>query len=210
MKKVLLIGFLFANVCLYSQVNDTIILPTPKMSGGMPLMEALKNRKTNRDFIYKELSRQQLSDLLWAADGVNRPENGKRTAPSAVNVQEIDVYVALKEGLYLYDATNNVLIKILNEDVRAFTGYQDFVKNASVNLVYVADYSKMKDFSDEEKNFYSSADAGFISQNVYLYCASEGLATVVLGYIDREKMKNLMKLKESQKIILSQSIGFPK
>ncbi|MEJ2568451.1 MAG: SagB/ThcOx family dehydrogenase, partial [candidate division WOR-3 bacterium] len=152
---------------------------------------------------------QELSDLLWAAFGINRPEEGKRTAPSAMNKQEIDRYVAKKDGLYRYDAEKNSLVQILDEDIRAATGEQDFVKDAPVNLVYVADYSKMGSLSQENKNLYSAADTGFISQNVYLYCASESLSTVVRGSIDRKKLRKVMKLKENQKIILAQTVGYP-
>ena len=186
-----------------------IKLPSPQMQGGRPLMEVLKDRKTSRSFSSKELSLQELSNLLWATFGVNRPEEGKRTAPSAMNKREIDIYVAKKDGLYLYDANNNSLIKIFGEDIREATGEQDFVKDAPVNIVYVADYLKMGDSSKENKDFYSAANTGFISQNVYLYCASEGLATVVRGWIDREKLHEVMKLKESQKIILAQTVGYP-
>jgi SagB-type dehydrogenase family enzyme len=189
--------------------DEEIKLPSPQMQGGRPLMEVLKDRKTSRSFSSKELSVQELSNLLWATFGVNRPEEGKRTAPSAMNKQETDIYVAKKDGLYLYDPNNNYLIKILGEDIREATGGQDFVKDAPVNIVYVADYLKMGDSSKENKDFYSAANTGFISQNAYLYCASEGLATVVRGWIDREKLHEVMKLKESQKIILAQTVGYP-
>lgn len=186
-----------------------IKLPAPRTEGGKPLMEALKDRRTIRSFSDKELSLQELSNLLWAAFGVNRPEEGKRTAPSAVNWQEIDIYVAKKDGLYLYSANKNVLIKILDEDIRGATGGQDFVKDAPINLVYVADYSRMGNAPNERKDFYSATDTGFISQNVYLYCASEGLGTVVRGSVDKEKLHKTMKLKKNQKIILAQTVGYP-
>jgi len=189
-------------------LDKEIKLPLPNTEGGKPLMEVLKERKSIRSFSDRELSLQELSDLLWAAFGVNRPEEVKRTAPSAMNKQEIDIYVAKKDGLYLYDANQNTLIKILDEDIREETGGQDFVKKAPVNLVYAADYSKMSG-SQESKDFYSAADTGFISQNVYLYCASEGLATVVRGWIDRGKLGKTMQLKENQKIILAQTVGYP-
>jgi SagB-type dehydrogenase family enzyme len=179
------------------------------MKGGRPLMEVLKDRKTIRSFSNKELSLQELSNLLWAAFGVNRPEEGKRTAPSAVNWQEIDIYVAKKDGLYLYDAGKNILIKILDEDIRGSTGEQDFVKDAPINLVFVSDYSRMGDAPKESKDFYSATDTGFISQNVYLFCASEGLGTVVRGWVDKEKLHKIMKLKEEQKVILAQTVGYP-
>ena len=193
-----------------AQELKPISLPIPQMDGGKPLMQALKDRRTSRAFSGDELSIQELSDMLWAAFGVNRPETGKRTAPSAVNWQEIDIYVATADGLYLYDAPPHVLRPILREDIRALTGLQSFVKKAPVNLIFVADYSKMGQASDEDKDFYSAANTGFISQNVYLYCASQGLATVVRGLIDRPALAEAMGLKSDQKVILAQTVGYPK
>jgi SagB-type dehydrogenase family enzyme len=186
-----------------------IKLPKPQMTGGMPLMEALLARQTRREYSSKELSEQMLSNLLWAAFGINRPDSGKRTAPSAMNMQEIDIYVATADGLYLYDAKENALNPILSEDIRAATGPQPFVKDAPVNLVFVADFSRMRG-SEENKVFYSATDTGFISQNVYLFCASEGLATVVRGYVERDMLAKVMKLRDDQKIILAQTVGYPK
>jgi nitroreductase len=127
-----------------------------------------------------------------------------------MNLQEIDVYVAMAEGLYLYDAKAYELKPVLSDDVRALTGRQEFVKDAPVNLVYVADLSRMGTLTKEEKNLYSAADTGFIGQNVYLYCASEGLATVVRGSIDRQTLAKVMKLRPDQRIILAQTVGYPK
>lgn len=186
-----------------------IELPKPQTDGGKPLMQALKERKTSREFSSKKLSMQVLSNLLWAGNGINRPD-GKRTAPTAMNKQEIDVYVAMAEGLYLYDAKANTLIGILAEDVRAATGTQPFVKDAPVNLVFVADFSKMGNGPDEQKQFYAAADTGYVSQNVYLYCASEGLATVVRGSVDKPALAAIMKLPDNKKIILAQTVGYPK
>ena len=186
-----------------------IPLPKPQMEGGKPLMRALKDRQTSRSFSSEKLSEQALSNLLWAADGVNRPD-GKRTAPSAVNWQEVDVYVAMADGLYLYDANANALRPVLEKDIRATTGKQPFVKDAPVSLVFVADYAKMGDISDADKAMYSAADTGFISQNVYLFCASEGLATGVRGMIPREELAQAMKLRPDQKIVLAQGVGYPK
>lgn len=170
-------------------------------------MQVLKDRKTTRDFAADKLSPQVLSNLLWAAFGVNRPD-GRRTAPSAMNWQEIDVYVAISDGLFLYNAKANRLDPVLAQDLRAATGMQDFVGIAPVNLVYVADLSKAGSRSDAE--FFSAADAGFIAQNVYLFCASENLATVVRGGIDRAGLGKTMKLRPEQKILLAQTVGYPK
>lgn len=194
----------------YPQELEEIKLPNPQMDGGKPLMQVLKDRHSSREFSTDELPLQVLSNLLWAAFGINRPDSGKRTAPSAVNWQNIDIYVALSKGLFLYDAKENILRPILAEDIRVATGTQSFVKDVPVNLIYVADFSKIPRQTEEVKNFYSAAHTGFISQNVYLYCASEGLATVVRGLIDRESMAEVMKLRPEQKVMLAQSVSYPK
>lgn len=190
--------------------NGTIKLPAPQKKGGMPLMETLDNRKSQRSFGSKELSDQTLSNLLWAAFGINRPESGRRTAPSAVNWQEIDIYVASKSGTYFYNAEKHALEKILGKDIRNQTGTQGFVDDAPINLVFVADYSRMgSDMSDEARKYYSWCDTGYISQNVYLYCASKGLATVVRAMVDREKLRKTMALEDNQKIVMAQTVGYP-
>ena len=191
------------------EIKDIQLLK-PQMDGGRPLMQVLKDRKSSRAFNTKKLPLQVLSNLLWAAFGINRPDSGKRTAPSAVNWQNIDIYVSTADGLYLYDAKANILKLVLAEDIRAMTGTQTFVKDVPANLIYVADFSKITRGTDEVKNFYSAAHTGFISQNVYLYCASEGLATVVRGLIDRAAMAKVMKLRSDQKVIFAQSVGYPK
>ena len=187
-----------------------LVLPPPQTDGGKPLMQALKDRHSTREFGSEKLSPQVLANLLWAAFGINRPGEGKRTAPSAMNWQEIDVYVATAEGLYVYDAKGNKLDPILAEDVRGATGVQPFVKDAPVDLVYVADFAKTGKGSAEDRNFYTGADAGFIAQNVYLFCAWEGLAVVVRGSVDRPELAKLMKLRPDQKILLAQTVGYPK
>jgi SagB-type dehydrogenase family enzyme len=172
-------------------------------------MQALARRSTSRSFSDRELPAQVLSDLLWAATGINRPDSGKRTAPTARNLQEIDVYVAMAQGLYLYDPNEHALLPVLAGDIRAVTGRQDFAATAPVNLVYVADYARMGDAPEEIKKFYGATDTGFISQNVYLYCASAGLATVVRGAVDREALAKAMELRTDQAVILAQTVGFP-
>lgn len=185
-------------------------LPVPQTDGGKPLMQVLKERKTSREFGSEKLSPQMLSNLLWAACGINRPDSGRRTAPSAKNQQEIDVYAATADGLYLYDAKAHSLTPVLAKDIRAMTGTQGFVREVPVNLIYVADFSRMGSMSDSDKILYSAADTGFISENVYLFCASEGLATVVRGAVDKPALAKVMNLKPEQKIVLVQSVGHPK
>ncbi|MEI6123639.1 MAG: nitroreductase family protein [Bacteroidota bacterium] len=211
MKKIILtILFVVFASAGFSQILTDIQLPKPNTVGGKPLMEALKDRQTRRDFSAKELTNQQLSDLLWAAFGINRTD-GKRTAPSAVNWQETIIYVCLNSGVYIYDAKNNLLKAISETDSRSKMGIQTFVGDAPVVLAFVCDYSQMGIMaSKEEKEFYGAVDVGYISQNVYLYCSSENLATVVLGYINNENITKTLNLKENQKITLTQCVGYPK
>jgi len=206
---VVLIIVSFIAVSWAAELLPVKLLP-PNLNSGKSLMQSLQARKSSRDFSAKKLPVEVLSNLLWAACGINRPESGRRTAPSAVNWQEIDVYVAMADGLYLYNAKEHVLKPVIKQDIRALTGKQAFVKDAPVNLIYVADYSKMGGANAEERNSYSAADAAFIAQNVYLYCASEGLATVVRGSIDRDVLAKAMQLRDNQKIVLSQTVGYPK
>jgi len=192
-----------------AEAQKPIELLKPQIGSGNPLMQLLWKRISSREFSPKPLPAEVLSNMLWAPFGINRPD-GKRTAPTARNRQEIDIYVATVRGLYLYDAKTNLLNPILAEDIRGMTGRQPFVKEAAVNLIYVADYSKMGTATNEVKDLYSAAATGFISENVYLYCASEGLGTVVRANIDRPALANAMKLRPDQKIILAQSVGYPK
>jgi SagB-type dehydrogenase family enzyme len=214
-KSILVISFILAvifadSVFIYAQEVKSIKLLAPQTQGGEPLMQVLKERKSSRAFSSKELSLQVLSDLLWAAFGINRPDTGGRTAPTAINMQEIDIYVAKKDGLYLYDAKANMLLSVIAQDLRDLTGQQPFVQDAPINLIYVADLAKMSRLSGDAVDFYAVADTGFISENVYLFCASFGLATVVRGMVDRPALAKAMKLRPDQKIILAQTVGYPK
>ena len=190
--------------------QELVSLPTPRTDGGRPLMQVLKDRKSEREFGAKAVPAQILSDLLWAAFGVNRPDSGHRTAPSARNWQEIDVYIANADGVFVYDARTNALKTVLKEDVRALCGLQPYVKSAPLNLIYVADFSRMGETREEDQKLMAYADAGFISENVYLFCASEGLATVIRASIDRPALAKKIGLSPSQNIILSQTVGYPK
>lgn len=189
------------------QSAATIALPRPRKSGGKPLLDALSERRSRREFRAGALDAQTLSNLLWAGFGLNR-EDGGRTAPSAHNWQEIDVYVALPEGLYLFEARAHELRLVVARDLRGETGVQDFVATAPLNLVYVADLARMDTADRAEKRFYAAADAAFVAQNVYLFCASEGLAVVVRGLIDRAGLAASMRLRADQRVILAQTIGY--
>jgi SagB-type dehydrogenase family enzyme len=202
--------FLFPPCIIQAQELSPIQLLKPQTEGGRPLMQVLKDRKTSRAFSSEKLPLQVLSNLLWAAFGINRPDSGRRTAPSALNWQEIDLYVVLPEGTYLYEAKNHLLKPVSQGDFRAITGRQPFVREAPVNIIYVADFAKTGRASDDEKGLYSAADTGVIVQNVYLFCASEGLATGVRAYIDKPALSGALQLRPEQKIILAQSVGYPK
>lgn len=216
LKKVSLIAaviFCFASSSLAAELNP-VKLPPPDLKGGKSLLQSLQERKTSRSFSSKKLPPEVLSNLLWAACGINRPESGKRTAPSALNWQEIDVYVALEEGLYLYNAKTHALDPVLKKDLRKNTvailqPAKTQVVNAPVQLIYVANYSKMGLGSGEDKIVYSSVDTGFIAQNVYLYCASTGLSTVVRGMVDKDRLAKDMQLGDQQKIVLVHTVGYP-
>jgi hypothetical protein len=193
-----------------TQVPADVVFPPPRMEGGKPLLAALKERQTRRAFSAEALPQQLLGDLLWAAAGINRPESGRRTAPTARNWQEIDVYVLLPEGAYLYDPSGHALRGIVAGDLRALSGKQDFVASAALNLVFTADATKIVGAqSPEDILFYGAVDSGFVSQNVYLFCASEGLATVVRAMVDREVLSQALGLPATKRITLAQSVGFP-
>ena len=206
--------FCFATTSIAADLTP-IKLPAPDMKGGKPLMQCLKDRKTDRSFSTKRLPVEVISNLLWAACGITRPDSGKRTAPTARNWQEIDVYVAMEEGLYLYNAKTHTLDPLLKADLRKMTAHlmqpsRSSIVGAPVQLIYVADYSKMGlTASDENKKMYSTAGAAFISQNVYLYCASAGLSTGVRAYFDKDALAKDMKLRDKQNIVLVQAVGYP-
>jgi SagB-type dehydrogenase family enzyme len=204
---ILIICFYFS---LQAQEIKSIQLPTPLKDIGKPLMQVLNSRQSTRSFETKQLPMQEISNLLWAAFGINRTDEGKRTAPSARNWQDIDIYVFLHEGVYIYRAKDNKLEQIFSDDLRGMAGVQDFVKSAPLNLVYVSDQSKMGTVSNDDKMMYSGADAGFIAQNVYLYCASQDLGVVVRAMVDKKALAKRLNLKPEQVIVLAQTIGYKK
>lgn len=190
-------------------VADTAIdLPAPRREGGQPLLQALSLRRSIREFSERPLPKQVLSDLLWAAFGINRP-SGDRTAPYWRHVMVIDVFAAMADGVWLYEPKRHALLPHLGADIRADTGLQAFVAKAPLNLVYVAHGERMQDISAEERRLYASVDAGFIGQNVYLFCASEGLATVFRAAIDYEKLAGMMQLGAGQFVTFAQTVGYP-
>jgi nitroreductase len=192
-----------------AQAMKSVELPPPRREGGKPLMNSLMLRRSIREYSDKPLAVQTLSDLLWAAFGVNRP-SGDRTAPYWRHVMVMDVYAAMADGVWLYEPKAHALLPHLPLDIRADTGLQDFVKTAPLNLVYVAHGERMTDISPEDRRLYASVDTGFIGQNVYLFCASEGLATVFRGAVDYPKLARAMRLPEQQFVTFAQTVGYPR
>jgi nitroreductase len=182
-------------------------LPPPRKEIGKPLMQTLQLRRSIREYAPRPVSPEHLSDLLWAAYGVNRP-SGDRTAPYWRHIMIVDVYAAMADGAWLYDPKQHVLLPHLAEDIRALTGQQDFAATAPLNLVYVVRGEHLKDVAPEERRLYGSVDAAFAGQNVYLYCASEGLATVFRGGLDHEKLGQAMRLPPEQFVVFAQSVGY--
>ncbi|SAL68651.1 nitroreductase [Caballeronia terrestris] len=184
-----------------------IELPAPERCGGRPVMEVFALRRTTREFASNDLSLALLGDLLWAANGINRDEEGGRTAPSALGVHEIDVYAVLSRGLYRYDPLRHGLDLVVAKDLRGLTGYQDFVGAAPLDLVYVADFSRMGDVPPSNREAFASASAGAIAQNVYLFCASAGLAAAARGWLNRSALAEQMQLKRNCVPVLAQTVG---
>ncbi|MGB7543692.1 MAG: nitroreductase family protein [Burkholderiales bacterium] len=204
----LLAGAALAAMPIAARAQGVKALPAPRKETGKPLMQALQLRRSVREFSPRPLPPQLLSDLLWAAYGVNRP-SGDRTAPYWRHIMVIDVYAAMADGVWLYDPRQHALRPHLDADIRAQTGLQDFVATAPLNLVYVAHGERMTDISPEERRLYGSVDAAFAGQNVYLFCASEGLATVFRGAVDQEKLGRAMRLDDGQFVTFAQTVGFP-
>ena len=198
-----------APVVAVAQALESRALPPPRSEGGQPLTTALKLRRSTREYSDRPLPAQVLSDLLWAAFGVNRP-SGDRTAPYWRHVMVIDIYVAMADGVWLYEPMAHTLKPHMKDDIRAATGLQDFVAKAPLNLVYVAHGERMTDVSAEERRLYASVDTGFIGQNVYLFCASEGLATVFRGAVDYPKLARTLRLPDQQFVTFAQTVGYPR
>jgi SagB-type dehydrogenase family enzyme len=184
-----------------------IALPPPQKHGGLPLMDALSKRQSTRDFVPDALPLSVLSGLLWAAYGRNRADGG-RTAPSALNAQEVDVFVAMPMGAYRYDAAAHQLDLVAGSDLRRVTGYQDFVDEAPLDLVFVADHTRMTMVPAGQRQAYAYVAAGAIAQNVYLFAASSGLGAVIRAWIDREAIANALGLSHDQQVLLSQTVGY--
>jgi nitroreductase len=192
-----------------TQMPERLDLPPPSADDRKSLTAALRSRRSTREYADRALPMQLLSNLLWAAFGVNRA-SGDRTAPYWRHVMVMDIYVVMTTGVWLYDAKGHALRPYMKDDIRAQTGLQDFVATAPLNLVYVAHGERMTDVSVEERRLYASVDTGFIGQNVYLFCASEGLATVFRGSVDRQKLARTLGLPDQQFVTFAQTVGYPR
>jgi nitroreductase len=192
-----------------AETRTPLVLPPPRSEGGKPLTAALQLRRSTRAYSNRTLSLQTLSDLLWAAFGVNRP-SGDRTAPYWKHVMVMDIYLAAADGVWLYEPKSHALLPHLAKDIRAQTGLQDFVATAPLNLVYVAHGERMIDVSPQDRRLYASVDTGFIGQNVYLFCASEGLATVFRGAVDAAALGQTLGLADQQFVTFAQTVGYPR
>ncbi|MCE5331421.1 MAG: SagB/ThcOx family dehydrogenase [Bacteroidales bacterium] len=189
---------------------DTIRLETPDTLGGKPLMTALQNRKSDRQFETKNLSLKHLSEVLWAANGINR-KNGKRTVPSAMALYPLQTYALLANGIYFYNPQKHQLEPVVEGDFRELAGKQDFVKGAPLNLVFIADYKTYegeKKVEADKRVWLASLDAGHCTQNVYLYCASEGLKCVVRAGAQETELLKVLKLDDKYQFIVAQTVGY--
>ena len=189
-------------------MTKTRELPPARTSGGLPLMEAIARRRSAREFAQRPLDDQVLSDLLWAAFGVNGPDGG-RTAPYARHILAIEVHAAMADGVWLYDPKAHALIQHSEADIRGETGEEPYVASAPLNLVYVAHGELLKEMSAEEARLNAGVDAGFIGENVYLFCASAGLATVFRGALDARRLGRALKLPAELFVTYAQSVGYP-
>lgn len=194
-----------------AQTLETIKLLAPALNPDKPLMQALKDRQSRREYADKPLTPQDLSNILWCANGINRPESGKRTSPSAKNTQDIDIYAVMKDGVYLYDAPKHELTLIASGDQTLAAGTQPYVASAPLNLIYVSDLAKFDFMKDrEDKLVAASVDAGHCSQNVYLYGAAANLSVVTRMSVQKEMMAGILKLRPQQVIVIGQTVGYQK
>jgi hypothetical protein len=189
---------------------QTIKLPPPNRDGGSPLMQALAKRQSVRAYSERALSEETISELLWAAFGINRPESGDRTAPSWRHSIETDIYVCTPDAVYLYEPKAHELRRALEVDIRGRVSSMVFAASAPIVLIYAADLGRMQKASRNEQVLNAHVDAAIIGQNVYLYCASAGLGTVILGSVDRPGLPRRMGLRDDQIVTFAQPIGYPK
>ena len=209
MKAITLLMITLLNCAAQAEALEPIKLTKPNLDRSKPLMQALQQRQSTKQYDAKPIGMDTLSNLLWAAMGINRPDSGKLTIATASNCQDMDIYVVLKKGVYRYQAKDHSLKPVLSQDVRALAATQSYAQKAAVQLVYVSDYSRMDDRFAAKKPIYSAFHAGSISQNVYLYCASEGLGAVVRDGVNRSALHKALELTDDQVIVMAQTVGHP-
>jgi nitroreductase len=202
-------GLAMAPSLVAAEELQPIELPPPRADFGTSLAQALKRRRSTREFASRPLSPLVLSELLWSAYGVNRPITKDRTAPSWRHARETEIFAAMRDGVWRYDPIAHRLVPHLAGDVREQTGVQDFVGSAPLNRVYVSNAEHLSGVSRDEQHRVAAADTGFIGQNVYLYCASEGLACVFRGSLDQARLAHTLRLAETQFITFAQTVGYP-
>ena len=191
--------------------TSSIVLNQPDTNRGLTIMKAFAQRSSQSKFDTLDLKLQDLSDLLWAADGINRVESGKRTAPSAMNSQDVDVYVVMKKGAYLYDAKKHQLDLVTAGDYRLqVAGRQENFASAPVFCVLVSDISRFKSGTDSLKLSWAALDAGIVSQNIGLFCAGTGFATHPRVTMDVPKLREALKLKASQYLMINNLVAYKK
>lgn len=201
--------FMAATSC---KAQDNIQLPKPSMDNKVTLMQALQNRHSTREYADKQIPDDVLSTVLWAACGINRPGEGKITAPSAINVQDIQVYVVRQDGAYLYQPKSNSLEKVSSKDLRAaVAGRQSFAASAPVSLVLVSNHNKFpQQMPREAKTRMGVVDAGYISENICLACSALELNTVPRMTMDTEALKKDLGLDDNYDLVLNSQIGYQK
>ena len=203
-------GLVVAGAPAAGEDVKVIDLPAPWKDGGKPLAQALWARRSIREYADKPVPIEVLSNLLWSACGVNRPATADRTVPSWRHALESEIFVAAADGAWSYDGKAHRLTLVVAEDIRAQTGVQDFVGSAPLDLVYVADGSRLQGASADEKRLWAFTDVGFLGQNVYLFCASEGLATMFRASLDRTRLAQTLRLPDTKFITCAQTVGYPK
>ena len=208
MKKMFSTLAVFTAAIVSLTAAEVIQLPAPDKTGGKPLMQALTERQTNRDFKKDALALQEISNLFYAACGINRADSGKLTIPTALNMQNLIVYAAMESGLYRYDAKKNQLIPVKDADLRGYTFMRkEMPLSAPLVMIYTADISKGRDA--DSTLMMSNAHAGSAYQNVYLYCASKGLSVVICGGFDKKVLAKQMGITDRQAVLYTQIIGWP-
>ena len=202
-------SFIFFICVVNVQAQTGIKLIDPNKTRGMSVMAALNERQSIREYSSEELEMQDLSDLLWAANGINRP-NGMRTAPSTRNLQAVEIYVAFSNGIFHYDHNEHALKWVITGDFRdAVAASQEYVKTAPLCILLVANMNKFGNL-DENSKMFAAIDVGIVSQNISIACSAFGLATVPRGIMDNEKLKTALKLSDMHLLLLNHPVGYPK